>query len=528
MLSVPGAKTVRGYSFFGDSFVYVLFEDGTDLYWARSRVLEYLNQVQAPAAGASAAHRSRRDGRRLDLRVRARRSHRARTISAQLRALQDWFLKYELKSVPDVAEVASVGGMVRQYQVVLDPDRLRAYRHPARARRRGDPQRQPGDRRLGASSSAKRSTWFARAATCTSWRTSAASRCAPATAASSFASATSRASRSVPRCAAASRSSTAKARSPAASSSCAAGSNALETIEAVKAKLEQLKPSLPPGVEIVDDLRPLAADRARGAQPARASWSRNSSSSRSCAALFLFHLRSAFVAVVALPLGVLDRVHRHALPGRQREHHVARRHRDRHRRDGRCGGRDDRERAQAPRAFRHAASRARRSNDGEALVDHRGRRCRGRPGAVLLAARSSRCRSSRCSRSRRRKAACSRRSPTPRPTRWPPRPDLSVTLVPVLMGYLIRGRIPDETTQSAQPGADRGLPARAAIACCASRAITVVAGARRAGEHGDPARAARRRVHAAAGRRRPAVHAVRAARDLGGQGRASSCSRRTG
>ena len=77
MLSVPGAKTVRGYSFFGDSFVYVLFEDGTDLYWARSRVLEYLNQVQGrlPARREGVA-RSRRDRRRLDLRVRARRSHR--------------------------------------------------------------------------------------------------------------------------------------------------------------------------------------------------------------------------------------------------------------------------------------------------------------------------------------------------------------------------------------------------------------------------------------------------------------------
>jgi len=127
MLSVPGAKTVRGYSFFGDSFVYVLFEDGTDLYWARSRVLEYLNQVQSrlpdtakPALGPDAtgvgwvyeyALVDRTGGHDL----------------AQLRSLQDWFLRYELKTLPGVAEVASVGGMVKQYQVVLDPVKLAAY-----------------------------------------------------------------------------------------------------------------------------------------------------------------------------------------------------------------------------------------------------------------------------------------------------------------------------------------------------------------------------------------------------------------
>ncbi|WP_415764705.1 efflux RND transporter permease subunit [Pseudomonas sp. ZB1P45] len=124
MLSVPGAKTVRGYSFFGDSFVYVLFEDGTDLYWARSRVLEYLSQIQSrlpasakPALGPDAtgvgwiyqyALVDRTGGHDL----------------AQLRALQDWFLKFELKTLANVAEVATVGGMVKQYQVQLDPLRL--------------------------------------------------------------------------------------------------------------------------------------------------------------------------------------------------------------------------------------------------------------------------------------------------------------------------------------------------------------------------------------------------------------------
>jgi Cu(I)/Ag(I) efflux system membrane protein CusA/SilA len=128
MLSVPGATTVRGFSQFGESFVYVLFQDGTDLYWARSRVLEYLSQVlprlprgASPALGPDATGVGwvyeyaliDRSGRH-DL--------------AQLRTLQDWFLKYELRTVPGVSEVATVGGMVKQYQVIVDPVKLRAYR----------------------------------------------------------------------------------------------------------------------------------------------------------------------------------------------------------------------------------------------------------------------------------------------------------------------------------------------------------------------------------------------------------------
>jgi Cu(I)/Ag(I) efflux system membrane protein CusA/SilA len=127
MMSVPGAKTVRGFSFFGDSFVYVLFEDGTDLYWARSRVLEYLNQVQGRLpAGAKTALGPDATGVGWIFQY-ALVDRSGRNDLSQLRALQDWFLKYELKSLPDVAEVASVGGMVRQYQVVLDPTRLVAY-----------------------------------------------------------------------------------------------------------------------------------------------------------------------------------------------------------------------------------------------------------------------------------------------------------------------------------------------------------------------------------------------------------------
>ncbi|MFI4936991.1 MAG: efflux RND transporter permease subunit [Candidatus Berkiellales bacterium] len=127
MLSVPGAVTVRGESSFGDSYVYIIFEDGTDLYWARSRVLEYLSQIAS----------------RLPLDAKAVLGPDATGVGwvyeyalvdrtgqhdlSQLRSLQDWYLKYELQKVPGVAEVAAVGGMVRQYQITLDPNKLRAF-----------------------------------------------------------------------------------------------------------------------------------------------------------------------------------------------------------------------------------------------------------------------------------------------------------------------------------------------------------------------------------------------------------------
>ena len=130
MLAVPGAKVVRGYSFFGFSFVYIIFEDGTDLYLARSRVLEYLNYVSGrlprgvtPSLGPDATgvgwiyeYALVDKSGNYDL--------------AQLRSIQDWFLRYELTSVEGVSEVASVGGFVKQYQVSVDPDKLLAYNIP--------------------------------------------------------------------------------------------------------------------------------------------------------------------------------------------------------------------------------------------------------------------------------------------------------------------------------------------------------------------------------------------------------------
>ena len=130
MLSVPGATTVRGYSFFGDSYVYVIFEDGTDLYWARSRVLEYLNQVSGqlpPTAKPALGPDATGVGWIYEY---ALQDKTGQHDLAQLRSIQDWFLKFELQTVPGVAEVATVGGMVRQYQVVVNPDALRAYGLP--------------------------------------------------------------------------------------------------------------------------------------------------------------------------------------------------------------------------------------------------------------------------------------------------------------------------------------------------------------------------------------------------------------
>ena len=303
MMSVPGAKTVRGYSFFGDSFVYILFDDGTDPYWARSRVLEYLNQVQSrlptqakPALGPDATGvgwiyqyaLTDRSGRH-DL--------------GELRAIQDWFLKYELKALPNVAEVASVSGMVRQYQVVLDPDRLRAYGIP---HSRVVAAIQNANRETGGSvvelAEAEymvRATGYLRTL-------------------DDF--------RAIPLM-------TDKGGVPVMLKDVArvqmgpemrrgiaeldgegevaggiivmrAGKNALETIAAVKAKLVELRKSLPQGVEIVETY-----DRSglieRAVAHLRDKLIEEFLVVALVCAVFLVHLRSAFVAIVTLPLGVL-------------------------------------------------------------------------------------------------------------------------------------------------------------------------------------------------------------------------------
>ncbi|HAU01521.1 MAG TPA: CusA/CzcA family heavy metal efflux RND transporter, partial [Porticoccaceae bacterium] len=130
MLSVPGAVNVRGYSFFGDSYVYVIFDESTDLYWARSRVLEYLSQV-APSLPDSAKPQLGPDATGVGwVYLYALVDRSGKHDISQLRSMQDWFLKYELQTVPGVSEVASMGGMVKQYQVTVNPEKLRALGIP--------------------------------------------------------------------------------------------------------------------------------------------------------------------------------------------------------------------------------------------------------------------------------------------------------------------------------------------------------------------------------------------------------------
>ena len=303
MMSVPGAKTVRGYSFFGDSFVYVLFEDGTDLYWARSRVLEYLNQVQSKlpeGAIAALGPDATGVGWIYEYALVDRTGH---TDLGQLRALQDWFLKFELKSVPNVAEVASIGGMVRQYQVVLDPDRLRAYGIPhARVL---EAIRRANQESGGAVVELAETEYMVRArgylASLDDFRN------IPLSASSSGV---------VVRLGDLARIQI----GPEMRRGIAeldgegevaggvvvmrTGKNALETIEAVKAKLTQLKASLPAGVEIVSTY-----DRSQLIQRAvvnlRSKLVEEFIVVAAVCLLFLFHLRSSLVAVVSLPVGIL-------------------------------------------------------------------------------------------------------------------------------------------------------------------------------------------------------------------------------
>ena len=303
MLSVPGAKTVRGYSFFGDSFVYVLFEDGTDLYWARSRVLEYLNQVQSrlpagvqPALGPDATGVGWIYEYALVDRT-------GRHDISQLRALQDWFLKYELKSVPDVAEVATLGGAVRQYQVVLYPDKLRAYgitqRTVIEAIRAANQETGGSVLELGEAEYMVRATGYL--------KTLDDFRVIPLRASAT----------GVPvrlgdvahlQMGPELRRGIAELDGEGEVTGGIIvmrwGKNALATIEAVKKKLEQLKGGLPAGVEIVDTYDRSALIN-RSVKNLTSKLIEEFIVVAVVCFAFLFHLRSALVAIVSLPLGIL-------------------------------------------------------------------------------------------------------------------------------------------------------------------------------------------------------------------------------
>ena len=303
MLSVPGAKTVRGYSFFGDSFVYVLFEDGTDPYWARSRVLEYLNQVQSRLPAAAKASLGP-DATGVGWIYQYSLIDRSGTMdSGQLRALQDWFLKYELKTVPNVAEVASVGGMVRQYQIVLDPDKLAAYAIPhariTEAVQKANQETGGSVLELGEAEYMVRASGYLQSLEDF--------RQIPLM--------TTPAGVSVrlgdvariqlgPEMRRGIGELDGEGEATGGIIVMRSGKNALETIEAVKAKLQSLQASLPKGVEIVP-----VYDRSSLIERAAKNLSFKLLEEFLVVAavclVFLFHLRSAFVAIISLPLGIL-------------------------------------------------------------------------------------------------------------------------------------------------------------------------------------------------------------------------------
>src|SRR6185369_12492324 len=303
MLSVPGAKTVRGYSFFGDSFVYILFEDGTDPYWARSRVLEYLSQMQSrlPAAAKPALGPDATGVGWIYQYALVDRS--GRHDLGELRALQDWFLKYELKALPNVAEVASVGGMVRQYQVVLDPERLRAYGIPhARvvAAIQGANRETGGSVvELGGAEYMVRASGYL--------KTLDDFRAIPLMTAKGGVAVTLKDVARVqvgPEMRRGISELDGEGEVAGGVIVMRSGKNALETIAAVKAKLEELKKSLPQGVEVVETY-----DRSGLIERAVAHLRDKLAEEFVVVALvcvaFLLHLRSALVAIVTLPLGIL-------------------------------------------------------------------------------------------------------------------------------------------------------------------------------------------------------------------------------
>ena len=303
MLSVPGAKTVRGYSFFGDSFVYVLFEDGTDPYWARSRVLEYLNQVQSklpptakPALGPDATGVGW-------VYTYALIDRSGKMDAGQLRALQDWFLKYELKTVANVAEVASVGGMVRQYQVVLDPDKLAAYNIPHT--RVIDAIQKANQETGGAVLELGEAEYVVRAS---GYLTSLDDfRSIPLTTSTNGVSVRLGDVARIqigPEMRRGISELDGEGEATGGVIIMRSGKNALETIAAVKAKIASLQSSLPKGVEIVPTY-----DRSILIEKSVTNLGFKLLEEFIVVAVvcfvFLFHLRSALVAIISLPLGIL-------------------------------------------------------------------------------------------------------------------------------------------------------------------------------------------------------------------------------
>lgn len=303
MLSVPGAKTVRGYSFFGDSYVYVIFDEGTDLYWARSRVLEYLSQVQGRLPqGAQAALGPDATGVGWIYEY-ALVDRSGRHDLSQLRSLQDWFLRYELKTLPGVAEVASIGGMVKQYQVLLDPTRLAAlgvtHAQAVEAIRRANQETGGSVLEMGGAEYMVRASGYL--------RTVDDFRAIPLRVAGAGVPVTLGDVATIqigPEMRRGIADLNGEGEVAGGVVILRQGKNARETIEAVRTKLAELRRSLPAGVEIVTTYdRSQLIDRA--VENLSGKLIEEFVVVALVCGLFLWHVRSALVAIVTLPLGVL-------------------------------------------------------------------------------------------------------------------------------------------------------------------------------------------------------------------------------
>ena len=303
LLSVPHAKTVRGYSLFGESFVYVLFKDGVDLYWARSRVLEYLSQVQGRLPETARAELGPDATGVGWIYEYALVDRSGKYDISQLRAIQDWFLKYELKTVENVAEVATLGGFNRQYQIVLDPDRLRAFRLPLEtviaAVQNSNAEAGGSVLELGEAEYMVRTRGYLK--TLDDFRTVPVGLGENGTpillrdvATVQIGPETRRGIAELD----------GEGEVVGGVIVLRSGENAQSTIKAVKAKLEVLKAGLPKGVEIVETY-----DRSSLIERAVENLSHKLLEEFLVVALiciaFLWHLRSALVAIITLPIGIL-------------------------------------------------------------------------------------------------------------------------------------------------------------------------------------------------------------------------------
>jgi len=303
MLSVPKAVNVRGYSFFGDSYVYVIFEDGTDPYWARSRVLEYLSQV-ASNLPASAKPTLGPDATGVGwVYEYALVDRTGKNDLAQLRSLQDWFLKYELQTVSGVSEVVTLGGMVKQYQVVLDPNKLRAYNLPIAkiksAIKRANQETGGSVIEMGEAEYMVRATGYIDSLQDLRDIPLGVNKNGSPILLKDIAEV-----RLGPQMRRGIAELNGEGEVVGGIAVMRFGENALKTIAGVKAKLEELKPGLPEGVEIVE-----VYNRSHLIERAVDTLSMKLLEeflvvAVVCAA-FLFHMRSALVAIMSLPVGIL-------------------------------------------------------------------------------------------------------------------------------------------------------------------------------------------------------------------------------